>query len=113
VQYNDMVISFFPQARPSQRGAQVASKYKQCAKKIPKVPPTAVNGSSFVNESMVAEAMKEENLLAKEEPTVLQEHVGLLSLQNIDRNRDSACHEAFFEERNVRHDAQPAESKTG
>jgi hypothetical protein len=54
--------------------------------------------SSFVNESKVAEATKEENLLAKEEPTVPQEHVGLLSLQNIDRNRASARHEAFFEE---------------
>jgi cyclin-A len=49
----------------------------------------------------------------KEKPTVLQEHVELLSLQNIDRNRDSACHGPFFEERNVRDEPQPAESKIG
>jgi hypothetical protein len=40
---------------------------------------------------------KEENLLTpKGKPTVLQEHVELLSLQSIDRNRDSACHKTFF-----------------
>ncbi|KAK3134545.1 hypothetical protein QOZ80_6AG0550560 [Eleusine coracana subsp. coracana] len=102
------------QTRPSQRGAQVASKYKQCAKKIPKVPPPAVNGSSFVNDCKVVEDTKEANLLvSKDECTVLQDNMGPLSLQNIDRNRDSACHEAFFEERNTRDEPQPAESKCG
>lgn len=100
--------------RPSQRGAQVVSKYKQCAKKIPKVPPPAVNASSFVNDCKVAEDTKEAKPLEPtEEPTVLQDNVGPLSLQNIDRNRDSACHEAFFEERNTWDEPQPAESKCG
>ncbi|TVU07617.1 hypothetical protein EJB05_40981 [Eragrostis curvula] len=102
------------QTRPSQKGAQVASKYRQCAKKVSKNPPPAVNGSSFVNDSKVAEDTEQANLLApKEDPPVLLENVGSLSLQNIDRNRDSMCHEAFFEERNVRDIPEPAESKTG
>ncbi|KAL6660930.1 hypothetical protein ACP70R_000314 [Stipagrostis hirtigluma subsp. patula] len=102
------------QARPSQRVGRIASKNKQCSKKLPKIPPTAVTGSSFVNDSNIAGETKVKILLApEEEPNVLLENCGSLSLQNIEQNRNSVCNEAFFEERNMRDKPEPSASKTG
>ncbi|XP_062227742.1 cyclin-A2-1-like [Phragmites australis] len=102
------------QGRPPQRVGRIVSKNKQYAKKVPKILPPAVNGTSCVNDSNVAEETQYANLLApREEPNVLLENGGSLSLRNIERNRDSACHEAFFEERNVRDRPEPCLSKTG
>lgn len=93
---------------------RIPSKNKQCAKKVPKLPPPAVSGSPFVNDSNSAEeTQKADHLAPVEEPTVLLENKGPLSLQNIERNRDSGCHEAFFEERIARDKPEPADSKTG
>ncbi|KAL6603291.1 hypothetical protein ACP70R_043652 [Stipagrostis hirtigluma subsp. patula] len=102
------------QARPSQRVGRIASKNKQCPKKLPKIPPTAVTGSSFVNDSNIAAETQVKILLApEEEPNVLLENCGSLSLQNIEQNRNSVCNEAFFEERNMRDKPEPSASKTG
>ena len=90
------------------------SKGKQCTKRIPKIPPPAGNGGSFGNGLSIAEETQEEKLLAqKEEPILLLENRGSLSLQNVERNRDSACHETFFKERNVRDICEPSVSKNG
>lgn len=90
------------------------SKGKQCTKRIPKIPPQSGNGGSFANDSSIAEETQEEKLLAqKEEPILLLENKGSLSLQNVERNRDSACHEAFYKERNVRDICEPSVSKHG
>ncbi|CAN6192799.1 unnamed protein product [Urochloa humidicola] len=102
------------QARPSQRGGRTLSKNRQCAKKVPKLPPPAVNKSSVANDSNIAEETQALTLLPQnEEPTLLLENRGSVSLQNVERNRDSACHEAFFEERNARDKSEPSVSKTG
>ncbi|KAJ1260996.1 hypothetical protein BS78_10G274500 [Paspalum vaginatum] len=101
------------QTKPSQRTRRTAGKNKQCARKVPKVPPSAVNGSSITINSNVPEETQEGKLLApREEPPLLLENTGLLSLQNVERNRDSACHEAFFGERNVMDKPEPSVSKT-
>ncbi|RCV23160.1 hypothetical protein SETIT_4G276600v2 [Setaria italica] len=101
------------QTRPSQRIGRTTSKNKQCAKKVPKIPPPAVK-SSVANESNIAEETQEGTLLPqREEPAPLLENRGSLSLQDVERNRDSACHEAFFEERNARDKSEPSVSKTG
>lgn len=90
------------------------SKGKQCTKRITKIPPLAGNGSSFANDSSIAEETQEEKLLAqREEPILLLENTAPLSLQNVERNRDSACHEAFFKKRNVRDICEPSVSKNG
>ena len=105
---------FFVQTRPSLRTGRAVSKGKQCTKRIPKIPPPAGNGGSFANDSSIAEETQEEKLLAqKEEPILLLENRGSLSLQNVERNRDSACHETFFKERNVRDICEPSVSKNG
>ncbi|XP_066377369.1 cyclin-A2-1-like [Miscanthus floridulus] len=102
------------QTRPSLRTGRAVSKGKQCTKRIPKIPPQAGNGSSFANDSSIAEETQEEKLLAqREEPILLLENRGSLSLQNVERNRDSACHETFFKERNVRDICEPSVSKNG
>ncbi|XP_062178887.1 cyclin-A2-1-like [Phragmites australis] len=111
---NSCTVATKLQARPSQRVGRVMSKNKQCAKKVPKIPPPVVNRSSVVNDSNIAEETQYANILApKQEPTVLFENGGSLSLQNIERNRDSACHDAFFGARNVRDEPQLSESKIG
>uniref|UniRef100_A0A0E0BT23 Cyclin-like domain-containing protein n=2 Tax=Oryza TaxID=4527 RepID=A0A0E0BT23_9ORYZ len=100
-------------SKPTQRVKQIPSK-KQCAKKVPKLPPPAVAGTSFVIDSKSSEETQKVELLAKaEEPTNLFENEGLLSLQNIERNRDSNCHEAFFEARNTMDKHELADSKPG
>uniref|UniRef100_A0A0E0MMQ3 Uncharacterized protein n=1 Tax=Oryza punctata TaxID=4537 RepID=A0A0E0MMQ3_ORYPU len=100
-------------SKPTQRVKQIPSK-KQCAKKVPKLPPPAVAGTSFVNNSRSSEETQKVELLAKaEEPTNLFENEGLLSLQNIERNRDSNFHEAFFEARNAMDKHELADSKAG
>lgn len=86
---------------------------KQCTKRIPKIPQPAGNGGSFANDSSIAEETQEKLLAQKEEPILLLENRGSLSLQNVERNRDSACHEAFFKERNVRDICEPSVSKNG
>ncbi|KAG2608468.1 cyclin-A2-1-like [Panicum virgatum] len=102
------------QTRPSQRVGRTTSKNKQCAKKVPKIPPPAVNRSSVANDSKIAEETQEGTFLPqREEPALLLENMGPLSLQNVERNRDSACHEAFFEERNARDRPEASVSKTG
>ncbi|CAN6220111.1 unnamed protein product [Urochloa humidicola] len=102
------------QARPSQRGGRTLSKNRQCAKKVPKIPPPAVNKSSVANDSNIAEETQEQTLMPQnEEPTLLLENRGSVSLQNVERNRDSACHESFFEERYARDKSEPSVSKTG
>lgn len=105
---------YFVQTRPSVKAGRTVNKSKQCTKKIPKRPPPAGNGSSFANDSNIAEETQEEKLLAqREEPILLLENRGSLSLQNVERNRDSDCHEAFFEERNLRDKCEPSVSKNG
>ncbi|KAL5206279.1 hypothetical protein ABZP36_034488 [Zizania latifolia] len=87
---------------------------KQCVKRVPKLPPPAVSGNSLVIDSKSSEEMQKVELLApREEPTDLPENEGSLSLQNIERNRDSGCHEVFFEARNAMDKPEPADSKTG
>nr|CAB3462134.1 unnamed protein product [Digitaria exilis] len=88
------------QSGPSHKVGQ--SINKQCASKVPKLLPLAVGGSSFVNDSNSAEETRKVELLAqKKKQIVLVENKGALPLQNTERIRDSACHEAFFEERNA------------
>ncbi|CAL4892096.1 unnamed protein product [Urochloa decumbens] len=101
------------QSRPSQKVGQ--SINKQCAKKIPKLLPVEVGGSSFVNDSNIAEETQEVDLLAqkKKKHVVLVENKGALSLQNTERNRDCAFHEAFFEERNARNKLETAALNAG
>ncbi|KAF0889553.1 hypothetical protein E2562_028648, partial [Oryza meyeriana var. granulata] len=104
-----------PKSKPTQRAKPITSK-KQCAKKVPKLPPLAVGGTSFVNDSKSSEETQKVDVLAQtEEPTNLLENggPGPLSLQNIERNRDSACHEAFFESRNAMDKPELANSKAG
>nr|CAB3471412.1 unnamed protein product [Digitaria exilis] len=102
------------QTRPTQRVGRTVSKNKQCAKKVPRIPPPAVNKSPVANDSNIAEETQEGPLLPqREEPALLLENRGSISLQNVERNRDSACHEAFFEERNGRDKPEPSVSKTG
>ncbi|CAN6200541.1 unnamed protein product [Urochloa humidicola] len=103
------------QTRPSQRVGRTLSKNRRCAKKVPKIPPPAVNRSAVANDPNIAEETQEQTLLLpqNEEPTLLLENRGALSLQNVERNRDSACHEAFFEERNARDKSEPSVPKTG
>ncbi|OEL14242.1 Cyclin-A2-1 [Dichanthelium oligosanthes] len=97
---------------PSQKVGQ--SINKQCANKIPKLLPLAVGGSSFVNDSNSAEETQKVDLLAqKKKHIVLLENKGALSLQNIEQNRDNACHEVFFEERNARNKLETAALKAG
>ncbi|KAK8458405.1 hypothetical protein SEVIR_3G373900v4 [Setaria viridis] len=99
------------QSGPSQKDGP--SINKQCAK-IPKLPPLDVGGSSFVNDSNSAEETRKVDLLAqKKKHNVLVENKGALSLQNTERNRDHACHEAFFEERNARNKLETAALKAG
>ncbi|XP_062203538.1 cyclin-A2-1-like isoform X2 [Phragmites australis] len=102
------------QSRPSQRVGRAPSRNKQCAKRVPKPLHLAAGGNSFVNDSNSAEETQKADLLAqKKNSTVLLENKGALSLQNIERNRDSACHEVFFKERNVRGKSESADSKAG
>ncbi|KAL6873614.1 hypothetical protein ACP4OV_013696 [Aristida adscensionis] len=103
-----------PQTRPSKRVGRTASKSKQSTKKPPKIPTPAVNGSSFANDCDIAEETQAAIPLApREEPTVLLENRGSVSLQNIERNRDSTCNEAFYVERNIMDKPGHSESKTG
>ncbi|CAN6329153.1 unnamed protein product [Urochloa humidicola] len=98
------------QSRPSQKVGQ--SINKQCAKKIPKLLPPDVGGSSFANDSNGAEETQEVDLLAQKH-AVLVENKGALSLQNTERNRDCTFHEAFIEERNARNKLETAALKSG
>jgi cyclin-A len=105
---------FFVQTKPSLRTGRTVSKSKPCAKKIPKKPPPAGNGSALTNVLNIAEETQAEKILAERvEPVLLLENRGPLSLQNVERNRDSACHEVFFEERNLRDKCEPSVSKNG
>ncbi|KAM0855589.1 hypothetical protein ACQ4PT_049662 [Festuca glaucescens] len=99
------------QSKPTQKVARIPSKNKQCAKKVPKPPLPAVSEASFVNDS--EEAQKGELFAPKEEPTALLEIKGSLSLQNIEWNRLSEFHEAFFQGRNTRDKSETADSKNG
>ncbi|PWZ22541.1 hypothetical protein Zm00014a_036695 [Zea mays] len=102
------------QTKPSLRTGRTVSKSKPCAKKIPKKPPPAGNGSALTNVLNIAEETQAEKILAERvEPVLLLENRGPLSLQNVERNRDSACHEVFFEERNLRDKCEPSVSKNG
>uniref|UniRef100_A0A0D9Y0C5 Uncharacterized protein n=1 Tax=Leersia perrieri TaxID=77586 RepID=A0A0D9Y0C5_9ORYZ len=101
-----------PKSKRTQRVKQFPSK-KQPVKKVPKLPPLAA-GTSVVNDSKSSEENQKVDLLAqKENPTDLLEDEGLLSLQNIERNRDSSCHEAFFEARNAMDRPELSDSKAG
>ena len=95
------------QSKPTHKVAKSLSKNKQCAKKVPKPPLPAVSEASFVNDSK--EAHKAELFAPKEEPTALLENKGSLSLQNIERNRLSGFHEAFFQGRNTRDKSETAD----
>ncbi|KAF8661076.1 hypothetical protein HU200_057177 [Digitaria exilis] len=100
------------QSGPSHKVGQ--SINKQCASKVPKLLPLAVGGSSFVNDSNSAEETHKVELLAqKKKQIVLVENKEALPLQNTERIRDSACHEAFFEERNARNKLETASLKAG
>ena len=59
------------------------------------------------------EAQKAELCAPKEEPTALLENKASLSLQNIEWNRLSGVHEAFFMGRNTRDKSETADSKNG
>ncbi|KAL5225728.1 hypothetical protein ABZP36_012367 [Zizania latifolia] len=113
LQDNKVIRLYQSKPKPTQRVERIPSK-KQCAKKVPKLPPPAVSGCSLVNDSKSAEeTQKVELLVPREESTDLPVNEGSLSLQNIERNRDSGCHEAFFEARNATDKPEPADSKTG
>ncbi|XP_015698518.1 cyclin-A2-1 isoform X2 [Oryza brachyantha] len=100
-----------PKSKPTQRVKQALSK-KQCSKKVPKLPLPAAGGNSVVNDSRNSEETQKVDLLAQlDEHTDLLGNEGALSLQNIERNRDSACHEAFFEARNGTDKPEFADSK--
>lgn len=78
------------------------------------MPPPAVTKSPVANASNIAGQTQEGTLLPQREaPALLLENRGSVSLQNVERNRDSACHEPFFEERNARDKLEPSVSKTG
>jgi cyclin A len=64
-----------------------------------------------VNDS--EETQKAELCAPREEPTALLENKGSLSLQNIDWNRLSGFHEAFFQGRNTRDNSETSDSKNG
>ncbi|CAN6342980.1 unnamed protein product [Urochloa humidicola] len=100
------------QSRPSQKVGQ--SINKQCAKKIPKLLPADVGGDSFAGDSKGAEETQEVDLLAqKKKHVLLVENKGALSLQNTERNRDFAFHEAFIEQRNARNKLETSALKSG
>ena len=67
-----------------------------------------------MNDPNSAEETQKVDLLAqKKKQTVLVENKGVLSLQNIEQNRDIAFHEAFFGERNARNKLETAALKAG
>ncbi|PAN21096.1 hypothetical protein PAHAL_3G440000 [Panicum hallii] len=100
------------QPRPSQKVGQCINK--QCSNKNPKLLPLAAGGSLFVNDSNSAEETQKVDLLAQKKKQIgLVEKEGAVSLQNIEQNRDSAFHEAFFEERNARNKLEIAALKAG
>lgn len=102
------------QSRPPQKVGRILSKKKQSAKKVTKPSLLAVSGTSFVNDSnIIEEAQKTKILAPKDEPITLVGTNGSPSLQNIERNRDSGLHEAFFQGRKIRDKSETADSKTG
>jgi cyclin-A len=84
------------QLRPSQNIARSLNINKQRAKTVPKPLLNSAGGSSFVDDSKNADKIQKENLLAqKKKPIALLRNNVPPSLQNVERNRATACHDAL------------------
>ncbi|TVU50147.1 hypothetical protein EJB05_01504 [Eragrostis curvula] len=101
------------QLRPSKKVGQSRNKNEQCAKKVPAPLLPAAGRRSFLNDSKRAGKTQRADLLTqKKDPTILLGKQ-VPPLQDIKRNRDSACHDAIIEARNARHQSKSANSKFG
>jgi cyclin-A len=68
----------------------------------------------LVDDSKSADKIQKENLLAqKKKPIALLRNNVPPSLQNVERNRATACHEAIIEAKNARHQSKSSNSKAG